>query len=302
MGAPLLAVPSLEEVHALNRLLSEFNLSEFLALANRVIDEGDLASMEAISDLKRRWTEKFGAFQSRPSMVARPSSSRTLAPFRSITAPTRPARRIPRMPTTEQMNVYLQHTPSVAASFPIPLLSLPPSSMASSSLFPVSAAAENLAPPSIVAVLEGSQQDPDNQPPSFQSEPPSIRVDNQPQTSLHVEPPSFLSDPPSIRVDNQPQSSLFSMDTHIEGNLHNLPAVAPLTRPPSSAPLDKGNASKPPEIFIGVYPPALSVEIPSEESALPTAAGREVLNPACERWTNQTKEELEGQAEHVDSL
>jgi hypothetical protein len=52
---------------------------------------------------------------------------------------------------------------------------------------------------------------------------------------------------------------------------------------------------------LGVHPPALSVEIPSEESALPTAAGREVLNPVCERWTNQTKEELEGQAEHVDS-
>ncbi|KAK4428578.1 hypothetical protein Salat_1157600, partial [Sesamum alatum] len=134
-----------------------------------------------------------------------------------------PARRIPLMPTIEQMNVYLQHTPSVAASFPIPLLSLPPSSMASSSLFLVSAAAETLVPPSTVTVLEGSQQDSDNQPPS-----------------LHVEPPSFLSDPPSIGVDNQPQSSLFSMDTHIEGNLHNLPAVAPLTRPPSSTPLDKG--------------------------------------------------------------
>ncbi|KAK4428577.1 hypothetical protein Salat_1157500 [Sesamum alatum] len=201
-GSTIVSFLSSEEVVALNRLLSEFNLSEFLALANRVIDEGDLASMEAISDLKRRWTEKFGAFQSHPSMACP---------------------RIPRMPTTKQMNAYLQHTPSVAASFPIPLLSLPPSSMASTSLFPVSAAAETLAPPSIVAVLEGSEQDPDNQPPSlhveppsFQSDPPSIRMDNQPQTSLHVEPPSFLSDPPSIRVDNQPQSSLFSMDTHIE--------------------------------------------------------------------------------------
>ncbi|KAK4414941.1 hypothetical protein Salat_2601100 [Sesamum alatum] len=121
-GSAVVGCPSSEEENALNRLLSEFNLSEFLALANRVIDEGDIASMEAISDLKRRWNEKFGDFQPRPSMVARPSSSRTLTPFRPITAPTRPARRIPCMPTTEQMNAYLLHTPSVAASFPVPIL------------------------------------------------------------------------------------------------------------------------------------------------------------------------------------
>ncbi|KAK4420205.1 hypothetical protein Salat_2433400, partial [Sesamum alatum] len=57
-------------------------------------------------------------------------------------------------------------------------------------------------PPSIVTILEGSHQDPDNQP-------PSLRVDNQPQYSLHVETSSFQFDPPSIRMDNQPQSSLF---------------------------------------------------------------------------------------------
>lgn len=46
---------------------------------------------------------------------------------------------------------------------------------------------------------------------------------------------------------------------------------------------------------------ALSVEIPSEESELPTAEGREVLNPVCERWPNQPKEEVEGEASNVDS-
>ncbi|KAK4414938.1 hypothetical protein Salat_2600800, partial [Sesamum alatum] len=324
-GKAVVGRPSSEEENALNRLLSEFNLSEFLALANRVIDEGDIASMEAISDLKRRWNEKFGDVQPRPSMApTRPSSTRTLTPFRPITAPTRPARRIPRMPTTEQMNANLLHTPTVVASFPAPLLSLLPSSMASS-IFPVSAVAETLAPPSIVTVLEGSQQDPDNQPPSlsvdnqpqyclhvetFQSDLPSIRVDKQPQSSIyiHSDPPSICVDqqpqhslhveissfqsppskrvdkqpqpslfihsdppsirvdqqpqyslhvetsschsPPSIRVDNQPQSSFFSMDTHLDGNLLNLPPVAPLTRPPSSAPSDKGNMAKPPDIFI----------------------------------------------------
>ncbi|KAK4441862.1 hypothetical protein Salat_0521200 [Sesamum alatum] len=146
-------------------------------------------------------------------MVARPSSSRTLTPFRPITAPTRPARRIPRMPTTEQMNAYLLHTPSVAASFPVPLLSLPLSSMASS-IFPVSAAAATLAPPSIVTVLEGSQQDPDNQS-------PSLCVDNQPQYSLHVETSPFKSDSPSIAMDNQPQSSI-----HGEITSRNIPYIS----------------------------------------------------------------------------
>ncbi|KAK4412355.1 hypothetical protein Salat_2882300 [Sesamum alatum] len=88
-GSVVVGCPSSEEENALNRLFSEFNLSEFLALASRVIDAGDIASLEAISDLKRRWNEKFGEFQPRPSMVARPSSSRTLTPFRPITAPTR---------------------------------------------------------------------------------------------------------------------------------------------------------------------------------------------------------------------
>ncbi|KAK4413128.1 hypothetical protein Salat_2725300, partial [Sesamum alatum] len=193
-GSAVVCCPSSEEENALNWLLSEFNLSEFLALSNRVIDEGDVASTEAKLDLKRRWNEKFGDFQPRPSMVARPSSSRTLTPFRPITAPTRPARRIPRMPTTEQMNAYLLHTPLVAASFPVPLLSLPPPSMASS-IFSVSAAAETLTPPSIVTVLEGSQQDPDN----------------QPQYSFHVETSSFQSDPSPIHMDNQQQSALLSI-------------------------------------------------------------------------------------------
>ncbi|KAK4420206.1 hypothetical protein Salat_2433500 [Sesamum alatum] len=80
-GSAVVGCPLSSEENALNRLLSEFNLSEFLALPNRVIDEGDIASMEAISDLKRRWNEKFGDFQPRPSMVARPSSSHTLISF-----------------------------------------------------------------------------------------------------------------------------------------------------------------------------------------------------------------------------
>ncbi|KAL2234687.1 UNVERIFIED_CONTAM: hypothetical protein Sindi_1200900 [Sesamum indicum] len=39
---------------------SSFNLDEFLKLANRVIDQGDEASMAALNDLKIRWKSRFG--------------------------------------------------------------------------------------------------------------------------------------------------------------------------------------------------------------------------------------------------
>ncbi|KAL2235282.1 UNVERIFIED_CONTAM: hypothetical protein Sindi_1260400 [Sesamum indicum] len=38
----------------------DFNISEFLNLANRVVDNGDAAAMEALAKLKTRWEEKFG--------------------------------------------------------------------------------------------------------------------------------------------------------------------------------------------------------------------------------------------------
>ncbi|KAL2240790.1 UNVERIFIED_CONTAM: hypothetical protein Sindi_0720200 [Sesamum indicum] len=38
----------------------DFNMSEFLNLANRVVDTGDASAMEALAKLKTRWEEKFG--------------------------------------------------------------------------------------------------------------------------------------------------------------------------------------------------------------------------------------------------
>ncbi|KAL0439828.1 UNVERIFIED_CONTAM: LINE-1 retrotransposable element O protein [Sesamum latifolium] len=38
----------------------DFNLTEFLSLANRVVDEGDTGSWAALRDLQQRWVEKFG--------------------------------------------------------------------------------------------------------------------------------------------------------------------------------------------------------------------------------------------------
>ncbi|KAL0367298.1 UNVERIFIED_CONTAM: hypothetical protein Sradi_3619900 [Sesamum radiatum] len=38
----------------------DFNLTEFLSLANRVVDDGDVESWIALTELKRRWVGKFG--------------------------------------------------------------------------------------------------------------------------------------------------------------------------------------------------------------------------------------------------
>ncbi|KAK4413136.1 hypothetical protein Salat_2726100 [Sesamum alatum] len=158
------AVGSSPLSETLSQLLSEFNLSEFLALANRVIDEGDLSSMEIIA-LKRRWIERFGDSHSRPSMDVRPSSSHTLAPFWSITVPCRPARRIPRLPTSEQMRAYLEPPPAVL-HFPVPLLALPPPSTMAAPPSELNLAVATLAPPSNCTELESSLQDSDLFPPS----------------------------------------------------------------------------------------------------------------------------------------
>ncbi|KAK4441865.1 hypothetical protein Salat_0521500 [Sesamum alatum] len=173
------AVESSPSSEALSRFFFEFNLSEFLALANRVIDEGDLSSMEIIADLKRRWIERFGDSHSRPSMDVRPSSSRTLAPFR-----------------------YLEPPPAVS-HFPVPLLALPPPSTMVAPPSELNLAVATLAPPSDCTELESSLQDPDlfppsipDAPPSLQDSPPSKRVECQPQSS----------------IENQQQYSMFSMD------------------------------------------------------------------------------------------
>ncbi|KAL2230788.1 UNVERIFIED_CONTAM: hypothetical protein Sindi_1673200 [Sesamum indicum] len=43
----------------------DFNLEEFLTLANKVIDHGDSQAMDALKDLKRRWEARFGIGKSR---------------------------------------------------------------------------------------------------------------------------------------------------------------------------------------------------------------------------------------------
>ncbi|KAK4433572.1 hypothetical protein Salat_1119600, partial [Sesamum alatum] len=135
-------------------------------------------------------------------MDVRPSSSRTLAPFRSITVPCRPARRIPRLPTSEQMRAYLEPPPAVS-HFPVPLLAFPPPSTMAAPPSELNLAVATLAPPSHCTELESSLQDPDLFPPSIPDAPPS----------LQDSPPSILvEDQPKISFESQPQYSMFSMD------------------------------------------------------------------------------------------
>ncbi|KAL0455539.1 UNVERIFIED_CONTAM: hypothetical protein Slati_0893100 [Sesamum latifolium] len=60
----------------------DFNLSEFLALANRVVDEGDADSLAALETLKRQWVEKFGdGGSATPEMGLKPVATRQPTPF-----------------------------------------------------------------------------------------------------------------------------------------------------------------------------------------------------------------------------
>ncbi|KAK4412359.1 hypothetical protein Salat_2882800 [Sesamum alatum] len=129
--------------------------------------------MEIIVDLKRRWIDRFGDSHSHPSMDVHPSSSRTLAPFRSSTVPCKPARRIPRVPTSEQMRAYFEPPPAVS-HFPVPLLALLPPSTMVAPPSELNLAVATLAPPSNCTELESSLQDPDLFPPSIPDAPPSL--------------------------------------------------------------------------------------------------------------------------------
>ncbi|KAL0409563.1 UNVERIFIED_CONTAM: hypothetical protein Sradi_1890700 [Sesamum radiatum] len=86
----------------------EFNLAEFLSLASRVVDEGDLDSWAALNDLKRRWVEKFGdgAFTSPVGGgVLKPVATRPLRPFRrTLASPPRALRNVTLAPPSRFLN------------------------------------------------------------------------------------------------------------------------------------------------------------------------------------------------------
>ncbi|KAL0434075.1 UNVERIFIED_CONTAM: hypothetical protein Slati_2741800 [Sesamum latifolium] len=109
-------------VDSLARLKSEFNITEFLALANRVIDDGDTDALTAISDLKNRWVAKFGGdtVDAPPFALGSYSTAYTVPP---CDRPARPAIRVPRLPSPDRMAAILSwgNEPS-----PQPLLTLPP--------------------------------------------------------------------------------------------------------------------------------------------------------------------------------
>ncbi|KAK4383941.1 hypothetical protein Sango_3106200 [Sesamum angolense] len=85
----------------MEKLKAEFNIKEFFELASRVIEDGDLESMEALKALKRKWTEKLGG-EVEPAVNGgiRPVPLRQLTPFPAALI-SRPARRGNRWPTAE---------------------------------------------------------------------------------------------------------------------------------------------------------------------------------------------------------
>ncbi|KAK4434902.1 hypothetical protein Salat_0653100 [Sesamum alatum] len=150
-GSAVVGCPSSEEENALNRLLSEFNLSEFLALANRPRPVNGC------------------------TFFLVPHSYSFSADYGSYSACTSDS-----MHANDRTNECVSTTHSLGGRIISCSYSLIATVSMASSIFPVSAAAATLAPPSIVTVLEGSNK--------IQIiQPPSLRVDNQPQYSLPIE-------------------------------------------------------------------------------------------------------------------
>ncbi|KAL0284969.1 UNVERIFIED_CONTAM: hypothetical protein Sradi_7185200 [Sesamum radiatum] len=111
-----------------------FNLAEFLALAHRVVDDGDVESWAALNSLKQRWIAKFGDGETTtPPGGLRPVASRVPTPFpQPLRAPRRAVRTITappaRVPSREtQLELMADSLPSaamdmvVAADAPPPL-------------------------------------------------------------------------------------------------------------------------------------------------------------------------------------
>ncbi|KAL0292979.1 UNVERIFIED_CONTAM: hypothetical protein Sradi_6962900 [Sesamum radiatum] len=94
---------------------------EFLALATRVIDDGDTDALRAISDLKNRWVAKFGG-DAVDALPLRSVATLPPTPFRHAIVPLRPAIRVPRVPSPDRIAAILSrgNEPS-----PQPLLTLP---------------------------------------------------------------------------------------------------------------------------------------------------------------------------------
>ncbi|KAL0320489.1 UNVERIFIED_CONTAM: hypothetical protein Sradi_5310400 [Sesamum radiatum] len=204
-------------VDSLVRLKLEFNITEFLALANRVIDDGDTDALKVISDLKNRWVAKFGgdAIDVPPlrSVATRPPT-----PFRHAIVPLRPAIRVPRVPSPDSIAAILSqgNEPS-----PQPLLTLPPKQMTMDLPCPASmihpppalvghdqpmAAQETLSP----RVLPPPMHSPNEAPPAVRVPPPPSR------------PPTASA--PEIFIGNVPLRNSFtteSLPDPIASSFHN---------------------------------------------------------------------------------
>ncbi|KAL0462727.1 UNVERIFIED_CONTAM: hypothetical protein Slati_0160300 [Sesamum latifolium] len=89
------------------RIKRGFHFSEFIALANRVVDEGDKTAMNALRDLQVRCGYKFGDGDDHTSTGWRSIASQQLTPFHPLPPSTRIIRRIPQFPTPEQERTIL---------------------------------------------------------------------------------------------------------------------------------------------------------------------------------------------------
>ncbi|KAK4414937.1 hypothetical protein Salat_2600700 [Sesamum alatum] len=144
--------------------------------------------------LKRRWNEKFGEFQPGRQWLLRPSSSCTLhsfpADYGSYSACTSYSTH-----ANDRTNECVSTTHSYGGRIISGSSSLIAAVVHGFLDFSNECCGCNPSAAIIVIVLEGSQQDPDNQP-------PSLTCGQSTAILLTVETSPFKSDSPSIGVDN----------------------------------------------------------------------------------------------------
>ncbi|KAL0411444.1 UNVERIFIED_CONTAM: hypothetical protein Slati_3734100 [Sesamum latifolium] len=83
-------VDRIKHEETMAKLRRDFNFNEFYALASKVLDHGDVDSMESLSKLKKKWMESLGEEHSNivsSSRVLSPVTEHIVTPFHSLPPP-----------------------------------------------------------------------------------------------------------------------------------------------------------------------------------------------------------------------
>ncbi|KAK4383847.1 hypothetical protein Sango_3113300 [Sesamum angolense] len=290
----------------MERLKTEFNIKEFFELASRVIEDGDLESMEVLNKLKNKWINKLGGEVSLAGNGGfRPVRTRQPTPFPAPSS--RPAWRVLRKPTAEQA-AHVSSAPTLGSVEPH-LVKSPRGPLAaltfdtSTAASPRSSAQPTTPSPWKATTMVAEEGElaiqplsPEEAPPVEVWSPSSLNpMVNHPSAgsklglngTLHHQPPARSSSPTDLVQPTETRPPLQSWD-RVEMP-HHQPAIATLPTPlnsplpPTTAPpaTTAAPAKSLPEFFIGNIPFHPHMPSKIDEDKIATAfhnSSRKILN------------------------